>query len=390
MSEHNTLAKRMNDIQAFHVMEILARARQLADEGRSIIHMEVGEPDFTTPAPIIEAGLQALQQGQTKYTPACGIPALREQIAEWYWQRFQLSIKPERIIVTPGASGALQLALGVLVNPNDEVLLTDPGYPCNRHFVRMFEGNPRSIPVTATQNYQPSLANIQSYWTAKTRAVLLASPANPTGTLLSKQLTQEIYEYTKQQQGTLIVDEIYQGLTYSQEPQTALSIADDIWIVNSFSKYFGMTGWRLGWLIAPEYALDALNRLAQNLFLSPPTVAQYAALAAFQTNTLAITEERRLEFAKRRDFLLPALQEIGFGIQSQPEGAFYIYADCSAFSHNSHELSLQLLEQAGVAFTPGIDFGSYQAKQHVRFAYTTHISELEQAVERLSKYLHKL
>ena len=387
MSQHSILAERMKSIKSFHVMEILARARHLASSGRSIIHMEVGEPDFTTPAPIVEAGLQALKEGQTKYTPACGIPELREQIAEWYWQRFQVKVDPERVIVTPGASGALQLALAALVDPQDEVLLTDPGYPCNRHFVRLFEGKPISLPVTAAQNYQPTLAQLQAAWSEHTRAVLLASPANPTGSLLSTELAQQLYQYINQQQSIFIVDEIYQGLTYGQEPQTALSIADDIWIVNSFSKYFGMTGWRLGWLIAPEYALDALNRLAQNLFLSPPTVAQYAALAAFRQETLDITEERRFEFAKRRDFLLPALQNLGFEIQSTPQGAFYIYADASRFSDNSHELSLNLLETAGVAFTPGIDFGDYAAKTHVRFAYTTHLDELEQAVERLANYL---
>lgn len=387
MSEHNILAERMKAIQAFHVMDILARARQLASSGRSIIHMEVGEPDFATPAPIVEAGLQALKAGQTKYTPACGIPELRERIAEWYWQRFQVKVSPERVIVTPGASGALQLALGVLVNPQDEVILTDPGYPCNRHFVRLFEGEAISLPVTAAQHYQPSLDQIQQAWNEQTRAVLLASPANPTGTLLSTELTNQLAHYIAQQQRTFIVDEIYQGLTYGQEPTTALSVDDNIWIVNSFSKYFGMTGWRLGWLIVPEYAIDAINRLAQNLFLSPPTVAQYAALAAFNQDTLEITEERRFEFAKRRDFLLPALQNLGFGIQSTSQGAFYIYADASRFSEDSQALSLDLLETAGVAFTPGIDFGDYAAKTHVRFAYTTNLPELEQAVERLAKHL---
>lgn len=387
MSEPTILAERMKSIQAFHVMDILARARQLASSGRSIIHMEVGEPDFSTPAPIVEAGLRALKAGQTKYTPACGLPELREAIADWYWQRFQVKLAPERVIVTPGASGALQLALGVLVNPQDQVLLTDPGYPCNRHFVRLFEGQPISIPVTAAQNYQPSLRQVQQAWSEQTRAVLLASPANPTGSLLSTELTQQLSTYIAQQQATFIVDEIYQGLTYDQEPSTALSIADDIWIVNSFSKYFGMTGWRLGWLIAPDYAVDAINRLAQNLFLSPPTVAQYAALAAFHPTTLAITEERRFEFAKRRDFLLPALQNLGFKIENTPQGAFYIYADAERFSDNSHSLSLRLLETAGVAFTPGIDFGVSAAKTHVRFAYTTALAELEQAVERLDKHL---
>ena len=387
MSENTTLAARMDDINRFYVMDILARARQLEQAGEHILHMEVGEPDFPTPEPIVQAGLRALQKGQTQYTPACGLPELRARIAEWYWQRFQVRIAPERVIVTPGASGALQLAMGVLLNPGDEVLLTDPGYPCNRNFVRLFEGKPVSLPVQASGNYQPTLTDIQAAWNPRTRAALFASPANPTGTLLSVEQVRSFHDYINPQQGTLIIDEIYQGLVYEQEAATALSVADDIWIVNSFSKYFGMTGWRLGWLIAPEYALDALNRLAQNIFLSPSTPAQYAALAAFDADTLAITEERRSEFARRRDFLLPALRELGFSIPASPQGAFYIYAGAERFTDNAHQLSMDMLEQAGVAFTPGIDFGQKQAETQVRFAYTTGLESLEQAVERLSRHL---
>ncbi len=387
--KHTTLATRMDTIQPFHVMGILARARQLESSGKHILHMEIGEPDFATPAPIMAAGMQALRDNHTKYTPACGLPALRERIAGWYAERFGLNIAPERVIVTPGASGALQLALGVLVNPADEVLLTDPGYPCNRNFVRLFGGTPIGLPVTAAHNYQPSLADIQAAWTAQTRLALLASPANPTGTLLAEADIRAFHPYIQQQGGTLIIDEIYQGLTYGQEASTALSVADDIWIVNSFSKYFGMTGWRLGWLIAPEYALDAINRLAQNIFLAPSTPAQYAALAAFSAETIDITEARRMEFARRRDFLLPALRELGFSIPSSPNGAFYIYAGAERFGDDAQRLSMEMLEQAGVAFTPGIDFGDNQPQTHVRFAYTTGMAELEQAVERLGRFLPK-
>lgn len=387
MPENTTLSARMDEIRRFHVMDILARAKQLESTGRNILHMEVGEPDFPTPQPIVEAGIRALQTGQTKYTPACGLPELRAAIADWYWQRFRVRIAPERVIVTPGASGALQLLLGVLINPGNEVILTDPGYPCNRNFVRLFEGKAIDLPVTAANNYQPTLAQIQAAWSAQTRAILLASPANPTGTLLDPADLRAIHAHTRQRGAALIIDEIYHGLTYGQEASTALSSADDIWVVNSFSKYFGMTGWRLGWLIAPEYALDAINRLAQNIFLAPPTPAQHAALAAFSAETIAITEQRRSEFAQRRDFLLPALRELGFSIAAEPQGAFYIYAGSAAFGDNGHQLSLDMLEQAGVAFTPGIDFGQFAANTHVRFAYTTSLPQLEQAVERLAKHL---
>lgn len=385
--KYTPLAQRMEAIQPFHVMEILARAKQLEAQGRSICHLEVGEPDFSTPAPIIEAGLKALQAGYTKYTPACGIPELREKIAQWYQDQFHITIKPERVIVTPGASGALQLALGVLVNPQSEIILTDPGYPCNRHFVQLFEGTPINLPVDASTHYQPTLTAVQQAWTPKTRAALFASPANPTGTLLPTATMAELAQFIQQQGGDLLVDEIYQGLTYGQAPTTALSCSNNIWIINSFSKYFGMTGWRLGWLIAPEYALDAINRLAQNLFLAPPTPAQYAALAAFDANTLEITEQRRAIFAQRRDFLLPALRELGFGIQAEPQGAFYIYANAGALHDNSQTLCLNLLEKAGVAVTPGIDFGTHQAQQHIRFAYTTDMQSLETSVERIRDYL---
>ena len=382
-----TLATRMEAIQAFHVMEILARAKQLETQGRSICHLEVGEPDFATPQPIIEAGLKALQAGHTKYTPACGIPQLREKIAQWYQDQFHMTIKPERVIVTPGASGALQLALGVLVNPNSEIILTDPGYPCNRHFVHLFEGKAINLPVDASTNYQPSLSAVQQAWTESTRAALFASPANPTGTLLAPQTIKALNQFIQQQGGDLLIDEIYQGLAYGQAPSTALACADNIWIINSFSKYFGMTGWRLGWLIAPDYALDAINRLAQNLFLAPPTPAQYAALAAFEANTLEITEQRRHIFAERRNFLLPALRELGFQVQAEPQGAFYIYANSAALHDDSQALCLALLEKAGVATTPGIDFGTHHARQHVRFAYTTDQASLEKSIKRIRTYL---
>ncbi|WP_020560262.1 pyridoxal phosphate-dependent aminotransferase [Thiofilum flexile] len=387
MLNQDSIAARMAAIQPFHVMAILARAKQLQAQGRDIFHLEVGEPDFPTPAPIIEAGIKALQQGQTRYTPACGIPVLREAIAQYYHERFGVRVDPKRIIITPGASGALQLVLSTLLNPQDEVLIPDPAYPCNRHFVRLFDANPISIPAYAATNYQLTVSDIEQYWSARTKLVMLATPSNPTGTALNKDELQALYAAVKARNGQLLVDEIYQGLLYDGEEHTALALGDDVWVINSFSKYFGMTGWRLGWIVAPEWAVEAIDRLAQNVFLCPSTPAQYAALAAFTPEARAIMEANKQVLKARRDFLVPALGELGLVINSQPVGAFYVYADAGRFTQDAQALCLQLLEQVGVAVTPGIDFGEFEANTHIRFAYTTDVLRLEQAMEQLRRYL---
>ncbi len=383
-----TTAARMEHIHPFYVMELLARARALEGEGRSIIHMEVGEPDFPTPDPITRAGQQALADGHTHYTPAKGLPALREAIAGHY-QKFGLDLDSERVIVTPGSSGALQLVMNVLVDPGDEVLLADPGYPCNRHFVSLVGGTPVAVPVGPDSGYQLTAEAVASRWTTRTRAVMVASPSNPTGTLLSRSELEAIHRVVAERGGVLIVDEIYQGLIYSGEAFTALSISDEIFVINSFSKYFGMTGWRLGWLVAPNGYVDAIDRLAQNIFLSASTPAQHAALTAFDEETTAILEQRREEFQHRRDYLLPALTEIGFRFPVTPQGAFYLYGDCSAFSDDSFQFAADLLEQAGVAVTPGIDFGRNRPECHLRFAYTTDLEKLQEGVRRIRAFLGK-
>lgn len=388
MVEHNIAAARMKDIQPFHVMALLAEARQREAAGQDIIHLEVGEPDFPTPQPIVEAGIHALQMGLTKYTAARGLPQLREAIAAYYADRFGVTISPDRILVTPGASGALQLVLGALLNSGDEVLMTDPGYPCNRHFVRMFEGWAVTIPVGADSNYQLTSEHIRQHWNSSSKVVLLASPANPTGTLLRLDELAGIYSTIRQLGGILIVDEIYQGLVYGSPSETALAVdSENIWVVNSFSKYFGMTGWRLGWVVAPESMVGTLDRLAQNIFLAAPTPAQYAALAAFTPAALEIMEIQRQELQRRRDFLLPALGELGFSVRTEPQGAFYIYAGSERFGNDAQRLCLDMLDKTGVVFTPGLDFGSHQATTHVRFAYTTGVTRLEEAVERLALHL---
>ena len=387
MTAQRPSARRMAGIAPFHVMALLARAHELEAQGRSIIHMEVGEPDFPTAEPIVEAGHQALIDGRTRYTAATGIPELRRSIAEHYRQRLGVSIAPERIIVTPGASGALQLTTGVLINPGEQVLMADPTYPCNRNFIRLVGGAPVMIPVGADSDYQLTPELVDRHWRPETAAVLLASPSNPTGTVVTPQTLAGILEVVEQRGGRLIVDEIYQGLIYDGEPATALALSDQILVINSFSKYFGMTGWRLGWLVAPESLIGDIAKLAQNLFLAPSTPAQYAALAAFTEPCYSVFEARRQQFRQRRDSLLPALEALGFKIPVTPAGAFYLYADCSALTDDSFGFARALLEQAGVAITPGLDFGDYRPEQHVRFAYTNSLDNLNEGVARLSRFV---
>ncbi len=381
------LAARMADIESFQVMDLLARARELEGQGRDIVHMEIGEPDFPTPAPVLAAAQQALAEGRTHYTPALGLPALREAIAGFYRDRYRVDVAPERIIVTPGASGALLLALGVLLNPDERILLADPGYPCNRHFVRFLNGAATAVPVEADTAWQLTPRHVEQYWDEHTIGAMVASPSNPTGTLLGRSELAALAQAVAVRGGTLIADEIYHGLTYGQPAVSALEVAPDSFVINSFSKYFQMTGWRLGWLVVPPAYVREVEKLAQNLFIAPSTPAQYAALAAFKPETLAILEQRRAEFQRRRDFLLPALRELGFGIPVTPDGAFYIYADCSALAADSAQFSRDLLEQAGVAVTPGTDFGSHHPERYLRFAYTTELARLEEGVARIRRFL---
>ena len=379
------IARRLEGIAPFHVMDILARARAMEAEGRSIIHMEIGEPDFPTSPAIVEAGIAALREGHTHYTPALGLPSLRAAIAASYPP--EASVKPDHVVVTPGASGALTLICAALINPGDQVLMTDPGYPCNRHFVRLFGGEAVSIPVGPDTAYQLTPDLIRRHWTRKTRAVLLASPSNPTGTLIPDKDMQAMAATVGEPGGVLIVDEIYHGLTYGTSVNSALSHSPDVIVLNSFSKYYGMTGWRLGWLVAPAKFLPALDRLAQNIFLAASTPAQYAALAAFRPDVKAELNRRRDVFRKRRDFLLPALRELGFEIPVTPEGAFYLYADVSRFTNDSMAFAEQLLDKTGVAITPGIDFGAHRANEHVRFSYANTMENLREAVRRIGEFV---
>jgi aspartate/methionine/tyrosine aminotransferase len=381
------LARRVAEIEPFHVMALLARARELEAQGRSVIHMEIGEPDFPTPEPIVRAGMRALEKGELFYTPTPGLPQLREAIAGYYRSRYGIAISASRILVTTGASAALMLVCAALIDPGDEVLLGDPGYPANRHFVRVVEGVPRAVPVDAESGYQLAPTHLERHWGPRTVAALVASPSNPTGTLISTERLAAMVEIARAKGGALIVDEIYHGLVYEGEYTTAAAFADDVFVINSFSKYFNMTGWRLGWMVVPEAYAPGIDKLAQNLYLAAPTPAQHAALAAFEPETLAILEKRRREFQARRDYLVPALRGLGFDIPVMPQGAFYVYAGCGRLTKDSLAFARELLERAGVAITPGIDFGTNAPERHVRFAYANSIERLQEGVARIAKFL---
>jgi aspartate/methionine/tyrosine aminotransferase len=380
-------SQRMNDIEPFRVVEVLTRAKELEAQGRSIMHLEAGEPDFDTAQPIVDAGIAALQAGHTHYTPACGIPELRAAISRFYKDDYGLDISPQRIMVTPGASGALLLAAALLTDPGDSMIMADPGYPCNRQFIRLVEGFAQLVSVDASQRYQLTASVAATAWQKSTIGAVVASPANPTGEILTASELADLYQVVSDNDGTLIVDEIYHGLDYDEKATSILSITDQAIVINSFSKYFGMTGWRLGWLVAPEEAVNEMEKLAQNLFISMSTPAQYAALACFEPATRKILDQRRDIFKQRRDYLLPELRDIGFHIPNKPAGALYLYADASKFTDDCQQFCIDMLENHGVAITPGVDFGSHRSNIHVRFAYTTSMECLEEAVKRLRKAL---
>lgn len=379
----------MAAIEPFRVMDVMSRAAALEREGRSVIHMEVGEPDFPTPEPVRLAAARALAGGALPYTVALGLPELREAIAGFYRTRYGFALSPERVVVTAGSSGALLLVMAALLDPGAELLMADPGYPCNRQLARAVDGVPVGIPVGPETGWQLTASQVEARWSERTAAVLVASPGNPTGTLVDPAALAGIHAAVRGRGGRLVVDEIYHGLTYGPDPRTALELGDDTLVVNSFSKYFDMTGWRLGWMVAPAGMIRELEKLQQNLFICPSTLAQRAALAAFLPETLEVLEARRRELRARRDLVVPALREMGFDVPVTPEGAFYVYAGCGRLAEDSGRFALEILEQAGVAVTAGLDFGRNQPERHLRFSYTTSMENLREAMERLRAFLRK-
>ncbi len=378
-------SRRAAEIESFKVMDLLKRARALEAQGHDVVHLEVGEPDFPTPQPIATAAKAAIDAGLTQYTPAAGIPELRQAIAHWYRQRYGLSIAAERILVTAGASGALLLVFGLLAEQGKRFLMADPGYPCNRQFLRFMEARGQMVPTAAETHFQLTPEQIEQHWQSDTAGVLLASPANPTGALVGREQLELISQTVHSMGGQLVVDELYHGLTYGVDATSVLEVDDNAFVINSFSKYFGMTGWRLGWMVAPEAAVPELEKMAQNLFISPSTVAQHAALAAFRPETLDILESRRHAFGQRRDLLVTGLRELGFDIPFTPEGAFYVYAGAGHLTDDTFDYCFTLLEQDYLAATPGLDFGRHRANEFIRFSYTTGLARIELALERLQR-----
>jgi len=383
----NEYSIRSTNIKPFMAMDVLARANQLETQGRDVIHLEVGQPDFVTPAPVIEAGKQALDLNCTGYSNADGIYQLRQAISDYYASDYKLAIDPDRIFVTAGGSGALCLLAALLTDVGQGWILTDPGYPSNRNFVTAFSGDPQLVSVTAETQFQLSAEVVARNWRANTKVVLIASPSNPTGTRVSPEELEAIYQVIDKRGGYLVSDEIYQGLEYGPNTRSsALGIADDVFVINSFSKYFAMTGWRLGWLVAPPKARETLMKLAQNLFICPSVPAQYAALAAFSRESRLEIEANRQELARRKEFMLTALWQLGFRVHGNPDGAFYLYAELpEAFTDAAHYCS-SLLESSYVALTPGDDFGGEQQKRFVRISYAQDYARLAEAIDRIQKF----
>lgn len=395
------IARRAQRIEPFYVMEVAkaaaTMARELAHSAHPMIFLNIGEPDFTAPPLVQEAAARAIRDGNTQYTQATGLQPLRERISQWYATRFQADIAPGRIIITAGASAALQLACLALIEAGDEILMPDPSYPCNRHFVSAADGNALLIPTTAEERFQLSAAKVQAAWTDKTRGVLLASPSNPTGTSIAPEELQRIHEFVSSRGGITMVDEIYLGLSYEERfGHTALGMAsglgESIISINSFSKYFNMTGWRLGWLVVPESLAPVIERIAQNLFICPSTVAQHAALACFEPDSLSEYERRRAEFKARRDYFIPELNRLGLAVPVMPDGAFYGYADCTDAAarlgvSGSWDFAFELMKRAHLAVTPGRDFGTMAPEQYVRFSTANSMTQLKEAVARLETVL---
>ncbi len=389
--EPPALAQRVEGIEPFHVMELVKRAEALRAQGRSIIHLSIGEPDYTAPAPVLRALQAAADAGATAYTAALGLEELRQAIATYLGREFGVSVDASRVLVTAGASGALLLACAALVNAGDEVLLTDPGYPCNRHFVTTFGGVARGVPMGSATRFQLDAALVRAHWTARTRGVLLASPSNPTGTSVPHDEMARIVAEVRAHGGFTIVDEIYLGLSYgadnNQPVRSALELGDDIVGIGSFSKFFHMTGWRLGWLVLPPAWVGAFEKLAQNLYICPSTLAQRAALACFGDEAMATYRDRRNQFRARRDFIVPAMRSLGFGVPVEPDGAFYVWLDASAFTDNSDAFAIDVLEATGVVLVPGKDFGVNDPARWLRLSYAASLESLQEAVARLGAWL---
>lgn len=384
------LASRTEHVMQFYAVELFKQANALNAQGRDVISLGIGEPDFTAPPQVVETLSRAAKAGLSGYTSPAGLAVLREALALYYKEHFSASVDPNRIVITSGASGALLLAAMALINPGDEVLMPDPSYPANQNFILAAGGVPRLVPSSAQERFQLSAEHVRQSWGPATRGVLIASPSNPTGTTITLEELRELVAEVRQRDGFIIMDEIYLGLYYGDTPRSALTVDDDIVIINSFSKYFHMTGWRLGWLIAPADMVPAIEKMAASLAICAPTLAQHAALTCFEPDVMRIYENRRLSFKQRRDYLLPELERIGLHVPVVPDGAFYIYTDISRYNISSSEFSHRLLHEASVAAVPGHDFGVAHAGHTLRLSYATGLDRLKEAIGRIELFLNKL
>lgn len=390
------LAGRLEQIQPFYVMEVAKAADAIARSpacdpargGEPMINLFIGEPDFGAAPLVRQAAQRCVDEGRTQYTHATGEPALRRRIAAWYGSRFGVDVAPERIVVTAGASAALQLVTLALFEAGDEVLMPDPCYPCNRHFVAAAGAQPRLLAAGPEARFQLDAATVAANWTRATRGVLLATPSNPTGTSIARAELAAIDAVVRGRGGVSIVDEIYLGLSYDERfGHSALELGEHVVSVNSFSKYFGMTGWRLGWLVLPPALVAPVERLAQNLYICPSALAQHAALACFEPESLAEYERRRAEMRRRRDFIVPALERLGLPVPVAPDGAFYAWFDCSAHAADSWDFCFDMMRRAHVALTPGRDFGPAHATRFARLSFASSLEQLQRAVSRLRRQL---
>ena len=391
------VSQRAERIDPFYVMEMAKAAQAIAASARHtdrpMVFLNIGEPDFTAPPLVQAAADKAIRDGRTQYTNALGLDSLRERISAWYASRFGVAVPARRIVVTAGASAALQLACLALVEAGDEVLMPDPSYPCNRHFVSAADGRAVLLPAGPEQRFQLTADQVQAHWQPQTRGVLLASPSNPTGTSVAAAELARIHNIVNNHGGISLVDEIYLGLSFEAAfGQTALAIDDQIISINSFSKYFNMTGWRLGWMVVPDDLVPVMERLAQNLFICPSSIAQHAALACFEPDSLAIYEERREAFKQRRDQFIPQLNAMGLTVPVMPDGAFYAWADCRQACAklglaDSWAFAEHVMREAHVAITPGKDFGVHAPADFVRFSTASSLNDLDTAAQRLRQML---
>ena len=370
------------EITSFIVMDILERAKELEAQGIDVVHMEVGEPDFPTPDEVIEAGVKALHDKLTAYTQSVGIPELREAISGYYWSQYGLEIEPERIILTPGSSPALLAAIRILTEGGKACGLPDPGYPCYKNMVRFLGGRFVSLPVEEETGFKVLPHQLDGI-----EVLVINSPANPTGAVYNRKELEALMDEAQRQGVAVVSDEIYHGIIYDEPAPSVLEFTDRAIVINGFSKFFLMTGWRLGWMVAPRGMIRLVQSIAQNLFICPPAAAQYAALACFREEVLAQFREKVEIYRKRRDFIVEALNDMGLEVGVMPRGAFYVYANASRFTRDSFTFAKRALEEAHVGITPGVDFGDNKTHLHVRFSYANTLERLEEGMRRLREWL---